>query len=178
MITNLIVRHAVGPQQDIDERTVSWFIANGAKGDAGCAMDITPLSFAVQNAPLWAIKMLLEPLSSVRNGQLLHYAASRNLNDSGEICRYILQRCGDSFSVNDIMYRDHPYSYESLKVIGLGSPLHEAARDGRPEAALVLLEHGVDPMVLDSNGRTALEVATLHGNEAVAQCLKHRAARL
>lgn len=71
-------------------------------------------------------------------------------------------------------------SYESLKVVGLGTPLHEAARGGRPEAALVLLEYGADPMVLDSNGlgRTALEVATLHGNDAVAQCLERRAARL
>jgi len=69
-------------------------------------------------------------------------------------------------------------SYESLKVVGLGTPLHEAARGGRLEAALVLLEYGADPMVLDSNGRTALEVATLHGNDAVAQCLERRAARL
>lgn len=178
MIIDLIVRHAVWPERDIDERTISWFIANGAKGDAGCGMDTTPLSFAVQNAPLRVIKMLLEPLGCVQNGQLLHHAAMRNFNDSGEICRYILQRCGDFFGVNDIMYQNHAMSYESLKVTGLGTPLHEAARGGRPEAALVLLEHGVDPLILDSNGRTALDVATLHGNEAVAQCLKHRAARL
>lgn len=76
------------------------------------------------------------------------------------------------------MYQHHTISYKSLKVVGLGTPLHEAARGGRLEAALVLLEHGADPMVLDSNGRTALEVATLHGNDAVAQCLERRAARL
>lgn len=134
-------------------------------------MDTTPLSIAVQNAPLRVIQMLLEPLGSVQNGQLLHHAARRKFNDSGEICRYILQRCGDAFGVNDIMYQHHAMSYESLKVVGLGTPLHEAARGGRPEAAIVLLEYGADPMLLDSNGRTALEVATLHGNEAVAQCL-------
>lgn len=72
-------------------------------------------------------------------------------------------------------------SYESLKVVGLGTPLHEAdeaARGGRLEAALVLLEYGADPKLLDSNGRTALEVVTLHGNDAVAQCQERRAARL
>lgn len=141
-------------------------------------MDTTPLSIAVQNAPLRVIKILFEPLGSVQNGQLLHHAARRKFNDSGEICRYILERCGDAFGVNDTMYQHHAMSYESLKVVGLGTPLHEAARGGRPEAALVLLEYGADPMVLDSNGRTALEVATLHGNDAVAQCLERRAARL
>lgn len=117
-------------------------------------MDTTSLSIAVQNAPLRVLKMILEPLGSVQNGQLLHHAARRKFNDSGEICRYILQRCGDAFGVNDVMYQHHAMSYESLKVVG------------------------ADPMVLDSNGRTALEVAILHGNDAVAQCLERRAARL
>lgn len=139
-------------------------------------MDTTPLSIAVQNAPLRVIKILFKPLGSVQNGQLL--AARRKFNDSGEICRYILQRCGDAFGVNDVMYQHHAMSCESMKVVGLGTPLHEAARGGRLEAALVLLEYGADPKLLDSNGRTALEVAILHGNEAVAQCLERRAARL
>lgn len=53
-------------------------------------MDTTPLSIAVQNAPLRVLKMLLEPVGSVQNGQLLHHVAMRKFNDSGEICRYIL----------------------------------------------------------------------------------------
>lgn len=53
-------------------------------------MDTTLLSIAVQNAPLRVLKILFEPLDSVQNGQLLHHAAMRKFNDSGEICRYIL----------------------------------------------------------------------------------------
>lgn len=132
-------------------------------------MDITPLSFAVQYAPKKIVQQLLETSGQARNGQLLHHAAWRSSDDCGEICRLILERC--QFNVNDIMYNDHALSFETRKVVGLGTPLHETARAGRPETAQVLLEYGADLAALDSDRRTALTVAQNSGNEAVAQYL-------
>lgn len=48
-----------------------------------------------------------------------------------------------------------------------GTPLHEAARAGRPE----LLESGADLAARDSDGCTVLDVAKNVGNEAVVQYL-------
>nr|POE63630.1 isoform 2 of ankyrin-2 [Quercus suber] len=163
--------YALIPSVDIDEQVVSWFITNGANPDAACGIDTTPLSKAVQFAPFRIIKMLFASVPSPQNGQLLHYAAFRTLDDCGEVCRFILEHC--DFGINDIMYQNHAMSYESYKVTGLGTPLHEVARCGRPETALVLLEYGADLTIPNSHGHTVLQVAETAGNEAVAQCLRH-----
>ncbi|KXS96241.1 hypothetical protein AC578_5486 [Pseudocercospora eumusae] len=160
---------AVGPNVDIDEEVVSWFLANGANPDKPCGVDMTPLSVAVQYAPRHIILKLLESSGRARNGQLLHHAAHRILDDCGEICLLILERC--EFGVNDIMYQNHAFSFESWKVVGLGTPLHECARAGRPETARVLLDHGADLTALNSDGKLALDVARDAGNELMAQFL-------
>lgn len=64
-------------------------------------------------------------------GQLLHHAAWRTSHDCGEVGRLILERC--DFGVNGIMYKNHALSFETRKIVGQGTPLHEAARAGRPE---------------------------------------------
>lgn len=52
--------------------------------------------------------------------------------------------------------------------------LHQAARRGRSaEVAALLLEHGADASAL-WNGHTAYALARIHGNRAVADCLRAR----
>ena len=54
------------------------------------------------------------------------------------------------------------------------SPLHEAARNNRPEVVRLLLERGASPLLANGNGKTPLEVATESGHTAVAQMLTER----
>lgn len=77
------------------------------------------------------------------------------------------------------MYQNHAFSFEIRRVVGLGTPLHEVARAGRPETAIVLLNHGANQNIPDSDGRTALEVAQQLNNHAVVRtfeqfCLRTR----
>lgn len=54
-----------------------------------------------------------------------------------------------------------------------GTPLHEAARAGRPETVRVLLEYGADLAARDSDGCTVFDVAKNVGNEAVVRYLSN-----
>lgn len=96
-------------------------------------------------------------------------SASRDGEDCGQVCRLILERC--EFGVNDIMYKNRALSFETRKIVGLGTPLYEAARAGRLETVRVLLESGADLAARDSDGCTVFDVAKNGGNEAVVQYL-------
>ena len=54
---------------------------------------------------------------------------------------------------------------------GRGTPLHEAARGGSAQVVLLLLTHGADRTAHDREGKTALDLATEGGHEAVRQLL-------
>ncbi|KAK0336994.1 hypothetical protein LTR91_015327 [Friedmanniomyces endolithicus] len=108
-----------------DELVIAWFLDHGADPDARCQMDMTPLSIAMQFAPLSIIKMLFVHTSAPQNGQLLHYAARRTSRDSDEVIDLVLQHC-KNLEVNDIMYHNHAFSFEIRKCVGLGTALHEA----------------------------------------------------
>ncbi|KAK0257801.1 hypothetical protein LTS09_007415 [Friedmanniomyces endolithicus] len=155
---------------ETDESVISWFLANGADPDATCRMDITPLSIAVQYAPLSIIETLLEHAGSPWHGQLLHHAAGRTLDDCDAVVRLVLERC--RLKVNDIMYLNHAFSFEIRRCVGLGTALHEAARSGSPKAVQVLLGCGADLTARNTCGQTALEVAEASGNQAVAELLR------
>ncbi|KAL2408448.1 hypothetical protein ABEF93_003514 [Exophiala dermatitidis] len=153
-----------------DADLVTWFLSHGANPDAGCQLDLTPLSYAVQYAPLDIIKTLFDHGGSVRTGQLLHYAVRRDQPDILEVLAYLLNK---GASVNDVMYQHHPDSYRLQQAFGLGTPLHEAAQLGKLEVIRFLLEHGADPNVVDSLGQTVLERATIYGHPEVAAFLGH-----
>lgn len=70
------------------------------------------------------------------------------------------------------MYEDHAFSYEVRKIVGLGTPLHGAARLGRLSAIRILIANGADLGFRDSCGNTALEVAERQGHLAVVDELK------
>lgn len=132
---------------------------------------MTPLSIAMQYAPLSIIKRLFIHTSAPQNGQLLHYAARRTSHESDEVIDLVLQHC-KKFGVNDIMYHDHAFSSEIRKFVGLGTPLHEAAITGTPNTVHALISHGADIMTRDTCGQTALEVAEASGNQKVSDLLR------
>jgi ankyrin repeat protein len=62
------------------------------------------------------------------------------------------------------MCQNHCFSYEVREVVGLGTPLYEAARMGRISG----VKRGAYYWIRNSDGKTALEVAEREQNLAVA----------
>ncbi|KAL2419226.1 hypothetical protein ABEF95_004985 [Exophiala dermatitidis] len=151
-----------------DADLVAWFLSHGANPNAGCQLDLTPLSYAVQYASFDIIKTLFDHGGSIRTGQLVHYAVRRDHPDSLEVLAYLLKK---GACVNDVMYQHHPDSYRLQQAFGLGTPLHEAAQLGKLEVIRFLVEHGAEPYVVDSLGQTVLERATVYGHPEVAAFL-------
>lgn len=136
-------------------------------------MDITPLSTAVAEARYSVVEQLFasRPTTTAFRGQLLYYAAGRRVpEDSDAILQLVLRRCQSD--VNSLMYSDHGFSYEVRKIVGLGTPLHKAARVGRLDTVHTLIASGADISIRDTHGRTALEVAERGHNLAVADELR------
>lgn len=158
----------------VSESLITWFLSNGADPNATCQMDITPLSDAVALAPYSTVERMLKhcPPTTVLRGQLLHHAASRSTpEDCDAILQLVLHRCPPT-DINALMYEDHAFSYEVRKIVGLGTPLHGAARLGRLSAIRILIANGADLGICDSCGNTALEVAEREGHLAVVDELK------
>ncbi|CAK3983506.1 ankyrin repeat domain-containing 50-like [Lecanosticta acicola] len=150
---------------------VSWFLSHGADPNASCQAGLTPLSTAISVAPLAIIQQLLNHCGpdTVFQGQLLHFAARRSDSVSVQVVQLILRRCQPYF--NAIMWDNQPLAYECYKITGLGTPLHEAAREGRPEIAEALLREGASTSIHDTRGRTAIELAEIAGNVEVVKVL-------
>lgn len=163
-------RYAVATEPD--ESLVSWFLNNGADPNARCEMDITPLSIAVECAPLSIIEQLFahHPSGTSLHGQLLHWAARRTADDAEDVLQLVLNHCQPD--LNKTLYEDDAFSYEVRKVVGLGTALHEAARYGRPSVVQMLLQKGIDVSIRDSCGNTALEVAERCENDAAVAMLR------
>ena len=167
----IIVATRLALEDGADESLIAWFLANGADPNARYEMDMTPLSIAVQFAPLPIIETLFAHSKPPFHGQLLHHAARRtSSSDCKAVIELVLQRCGRS-QINDIMYQNHAFSFEIRKCVGFGTALYEAARYGTPQAVRVLLDHGADASVRGTCGRTALEVAEKAGNRVVVDLL-------
>lgn len=152
-----------------DSNLIDWFFAHGASPNAKCTLDLTPLSVAVQFADASIIRKFFSHGGSIEHGQLLHYAVRRDLDDCIDIILYILSQ---GAPVNDVMYQHRSDSWALQQAFGLGTPLHDAARLGKLDAARVLLDHGADCMIKDSLGFTPLQTAEENQHEAVADCLR------
>lgn len=61
------------------------------------------------------------------------------------------------------MFQNCLDNYEQEKYSGLGTPLHSAARKGRLDIVEMLLAKGADPLVKDSRGKLAIELAEYYG---------------
>src|SRR5438876_40828 len=75
-----------------DEELTQWFLSHGADPNAGCGLDFTPLSVAVEKAPFKIIKLLFHYGGSINCGQLLHYAIRRDAPDRLEVLEFILNK--------------------------------------------------------------------------------------
>ncbi|KAL9103918.1 MAG: hypothetical protein Q9163_001066 [Psora crenata] len=147
-----------------DEKLVMWFLSHGADPNAECGLDITPLSIAVLEAPFAIIRLLFHYGGSIKHGQLLHYAVKRDTSDRIDVLEFIISK---GPSINSIMYQNRLDCYNQQKLFGIGTPLHEAAEDGKLDIVEILLSKGADPLIKDARGMLALERAQLAGHSVV-----------
>ena len=166
------VAHRCAVKEAPDEALISWFLSNGADPNAMCEMDFTPLSTAVGYGPLPIVKQLFAhcPQRVRLHGYLLHWAARRQSDDAVEVVQLVLERCRPD--VNEIFHGDDGYGFPMLCASGLGTALHEAAKEGRSDVVQLLIREGTDLSKRDTLGKTALEVAEFFQNHAAVELLR------
>lgn len=155
-----------------DEALMRWFLDHDADPNASCILrDCTPLSFAVRYAPFSAILALFNRGGTIQRGQLLHYAAQRELSDRLEVLTFLLEK-GCSQSINKIMYQDRQEDYLRNMHAGIGTPLQLAAGKGLLDVVKFLVDRGADPLIKDPRGTIALDWASEGGHTMVVDFLR------
>ncbi|KAI2722497.1 hypothetical protein CBS147332_3426 [Penicillium roqueforti] len=109
-----------------DADLTMWFLAHGANPNQRCGKDRTPLSTAFQVASFEIIQKLLEHGVDVFQGQVLHYAARRRLDDRLQVLDFLLEK---GLPINNIMFL-YSDDYYANMFDGIGTPLHYAADAG------------------------------------------------
>lgn len=151
-----------------------WFVDHGADPNAECDFDFTPLSVAMVSASFATIKLLFDRGGSVEHGQLLHYAARRNIPDRIRTIDFLLSKGAPG--MNRLLHQHRPANYLSLESAGLSTPLGMAAREGTLDIARHLLKCGADPTIRNSLGELPIEIAEYHGNPDIVTLLSEFAA--
>ncbi|KAL1796092.1 hypothetical protein ACET3X_006316 [Alternaria dauci] len=150
-----------------DPDFTQWFLEHNARPDAGCYLDITPMSFAVSRAQLSTISVLLE-LESVEKGQLVHHAVERS-QDTIAVMQELVSK---GAPLGEIQYAKHVDSWNHEHFKGLGTPLHRAVELGKVGVARFLLQRGADRNIKDTKGRTPLDIARHLGDEDMIHLLE------
>ncbi|KAJ5669894.1 uncharacterized protein N7477_005257 [Penicillium maclennaniae] len=150
-----------------DAEMTSWLLDHGANPNAPCEVDCTPLSYAVRNASLSVIELLLNRGGDVQKGQLLQYAVSRD-QEIEDVISLLVDR---GAPLNATMYEDGP-TLMRFAPMSLGTALHVATEQGKTNAIRLLIQLGADTGVKDANGDTALEWAQKWDKTEMVQLLK------
>jgi uncharacterized protein len=128
--------------------------------DATAMNGNTALMMAAYKGNLPAVQALLAKGAAVqRSGwTALHYAAAGGHDD---IAALLLERGAGIDAV-------------SPPASGAYTPLMMAAREGRQDSVLFLLEHGADPMLKNGEGLTAAQIAERADHKAIASAIQSR----
>ncbi|CAI7667652.1 unnamed protein product [Penicillium viridicatum] len=146
-----------------DEDMTAWLLHRGADMNQRCVIDLTPLSYAAERAPISTIKLMLSRGGDVEKGKLLHNAINREL-DVIKVLQLLIER---GVNINTIMYQDDYSSWRLFYFMGLCTALHKATELGKADVVRYLISKGADPGITDSNGRTAKECAENLGDGEV-----------
>lgn len=151
----------------MDAEMTRWFLEHGANPNTQCEVDCTPLSYAVRNARLSVIELLLSHGGDVRKGQLLQHAVFRD-KDLEDVISLLVER---GAPLNATMYEDGPTLMRFFPM-SLGSALHVATEQGKTNAVRLLIHLGADTSVKDANGDTALECAQKWNKPEIVRLLR------
>ncbi|KAJ5381878.1 uncharacterized protein N7496_004306 [Penicillium cataractarum] len=116
-----------------DEQLTTWLLDHGADPNQQCEIDRTPLSYAVQLAPISTIELMLSRGGVVRKGQLLQYAMFR-ATDLNNVISLLVDR---GAPLNATMYEDGN-TLMRFWPMSLGTPLHIAAELGKTDAIVAI----------------------------------------
>ncbi|OJJ45475.1 hypothetical protein ASPZODRAFT_17692 [Penicilliopsis zonata CBS 506.65] len=152
-----------------DEEMTAWLLAHGADPNRQCVIDLTPFSFAVENAPVSIIRLILSRGGDVQKGKLLHHAMERQ-SETIEVLKLLIEK---GAPINSTMYENHYPSRALFQFMGLGTPLHKAAALGRVDVVRYLIGEGANQSIKDSNGRTAMECAQMLNQWEVVETLQN-----
>lgn len=144
-----------------------WFLDHGANPNARCEVDCTPLSYAVRNASLSVIELMLSRGGDVQKGQLLQRAVSRD-EQLGDVISLLVDK---GAPLNATMYEDGP-TLQRFFPMSLGTALHIATEQGKTDAIRILIRLGADTGVKDANGDTALEWARKWNKTELVELLR------
>lgn len=74
--------------------------------------------------------------------------------------------------MNQVMFENHPASYNLQKPFGIGTPLHEAVELDKVDVVEALLNRGADPAVRDARGESAIDKAERNGLSAIVDLFR------
>ncbi|KAJ6028644.1 hypothetical protein N7540_004220 [Penicillium herquei] len=150
---------------------IRWLLDKGADLNQRCQeyMDRTTLSVAIEEAPWSIIELLLNHGGSLQAGQLMHYAALRQLDDRLDVIQFLIDR---GLEVNMITYQDCGDEYYFNLYSGIGSPLHYAAGRGLLDSVKLLVQNGATPRIKDPIGKTPADWAKNSGHTTIFDFLQ------
>jgi ankyrin repeat protein len=145
-----------------------WLLDHGADPNKQCSIDITPLSYAVEQASLSTVKLLLDRGGDVHKGQLLHHAVERQ-TDTIEVLGMLLET---GAPLNSKMYENHYLSWRLFYFMDLGTALHKAAELGKADVVRYLVNQGADVGIKDATNRSAMDWAALNHHQEIVELLQ------
>ncbi|KAL2869729.1 ankyrin repeat domain-containing protein [Aspergillus lucknowensis] len=151
-----------------DEELTTWLLDHGADPNKQCSIDLTPLSWAVEEASFNTIKLLFNRGADVHKGEPLHHAINRK-SEIVEVLALLLER---GALVNGKQYENHYNSWRLFFFMGLGTALHQAAWLGKVDAVRYLLEQGADTSIKDATDRTPLDWAVNSNHPEIVAILE------
>jgi uncharacterized protein len=130
----------------------------GTDVEAADSLGSNALMFAALHGELPMIRFLVSRDAVInREGwTALHFAAA---NGHVEVIRYLLEQ----------------HAYIDAESPNRTTPLMMAARQGKPAAAMLLLEEGADPTIRNEAGFTASDYARMAGDQDLSRTLAARA---
>lgn len=115
------------------------------------------------------LKLLFEHGGSIAFGQLLNYAAWRELDDRVDVVMFLLAK---GASINNSMYQNRLDCYRQREALALGTALHDAAAIGSIDVVKTLVDAGAELRIKDSRGETPLQRAERNNHFDVIQYLQ------
>lgn len=128
-----------------------WLLEHGADPNANRCNTRSALECAIMRASTEVTELLLRHGAQLKNTSALKIAGYFGRTDM------LLQLLQHGVDINEIPDNDEMMDAE--RAVGLGTALHEAAKNGQKAAVELLLEKGANPSLKDSLGKTALDLA-------------------